>query len=67
MKTFKGTDLRVMGRKFEGSLESPLLWMRIVAAFFHSAGTIPEIQTFRMMSVKYDLRYSHRLKNVIDI
>ena len=67
MKSFKGTDSRVLGQKFEGSLESSLLWMRIVAAFFHSLGTIPEIQTFRMVSVRFDVRYKHYFKHIIEI
>ena len=65
MKTFKGTDSRVMEQKFEGSLESPFLWMRNVAVFFHSI--VPEIYTLRITSVRYDLRYGHRLKHIIEI
>ena len=33
MKTFKGTDSKVIGRKFAGSLVAPVLCTRIVHFF----------------------------------
>ena len=52
VKTFKGTDCRVIGRKLAGSLTFPFLWMRIVQAFFHSLGTNPVDQAVRIISDK---------------
>ena len=44
MKSFSGTDWRVIGLKFEGSSVSPFLCISIVQAFFHSDGTCPDNQ-----------------------
>ena len=33
-----------MGRKFEGSLLLPFLWISMVHALFHSVGTVPDSQ-----------------------
>ena len=44
VNTFKGTDSRVIGRKLEGSLVLPFLWISMVHALFHSVGTVPERQ-----------------------
>ena len=41
VNTFKGTDSSVMGRKFEGSLLLPFLWISMVHALFYSVGTVP--------------------------
>ena len=64
---FKGTDSNVIGLKFAGSSVEPFLWISIVAAFFHSGGTLPESQITRMISVRKDRRYGQRLKQIIDI
>ena len=57
---------RVMGRKLDGILSSPFLWISIVQAFFHSEGMVPDSHTARIMSVKYVLRKGQRLKHIID-
>ena len=44
VNTFKGMDSSVMGRKFEGSLLLPFLWISMVHALFHSVGTVPDSQ-----------------------
>ena len=59
---FKGTDSNVIGLKFAVSSVEPFLWISIVAAFFHSRGTLPESQITRMISVRKDRRYGKRLK-----
>ena len=35
VNTFSGMVSRVMGRKLDGILSSPFLWISIVQAFFH--------------------------------
>ena len=46
VKTFKGIDSKVIGRKkLEGTFVSPFLCIRMVHAFFHSVGIIPDDQT----------------------
>lgn len=52
VKTFKGTDFKVMGQKLAGSLVSSFLWIRIVQAHFHSLGTEPVDQAVRIISDK---------------
>ena len=52
VNTFKGTDWSVMGRKFEGSLVSPFLWISMVHALFHSVGTVPDCQISPISSVR---------------
>ena len=44
VNTFKGMDSSVIGRKLEGSLVLPFLWIKMVHAFFHSVGTVPDCQ-----------------------
>ena len=57
----------VIGRKLDGELlASPFLWIRIVQAFFHSEGMVPDSHTGRIRSVKYVLRKGQRLKDIID-
>ena len=64
---FKGTDSNVFGLKFAGSSVGPFLWISIVAAYFHSGGTLPESQITRTISVRKDRRYGQRLNQMIDI
>ena len=52
VKTFKGTDGKVIGRKLAGSLAFSFLWMMIVQAHFHSLGTDPVDQALRIISDK---------------
>ena len=52
VKTFEGTDCKVIGRKLAGSLAFSFLWMRIVQACFHSFGTDPVDQAVRIISDK---------------
>ena len=66
VKTFKGTDCKVIGRKLAGSLAFSFLWMRIVEARFHSLGTDPVDQAVRIISDKQVRRKGHRLKQIID-
>ena len=40
VKTFKGTDSKVIGRKLTGSLAFSFLWLRIVQARFIRLGRI---------------------------
>jgi len=54
---FTGTDSNVIGLEFAGSSVGPLLWISIIAAFFHSRGTLPESQLTWMISVRKDRRY----------
>ena len=63
---FKGMVSRVIGRKLEGLSASSFLWMRIVQALFHSAGTDPDSQTARISSVRWVLRKGQRLKHIIE-
>ena len=52
VKTFKGADCKVIGRKLAGSLAFSLLWMRIVQARFHLFGKDPADQAVRIISDK---------------
>lgn len=52
VKTFKGTDCKVIGRKLAGSLVSSSLWIRIVQACFHLLGTEPVDQALHINSDK---------------
>ena len=52
VNTLSGIISRVIGRKFEGELVSSFLCIRIVHAFFHSSGIVPESQTARNNSVR---------------
>ena len=69
VNTFNGMVSSVMGRKLDGVLVSPFLWISIVQAFFYSEGNkgmVPDSHTARMRSVKYVLRKGQRLKHIID-
>ena len=66
VNTFNGMVSSVMGRKLDGVLVSPFLWISIVQAFFHSEGMVPHSHTARMRSVKYVLRKGQRLKHITD-
>ena len=52
VNTLSGIVSRVIGRIFEGELVSSFLCIRIVHAFFHSSGIVPESQTARNNSVR---------------
>ena len=52
VKTFKGTDCKVIERKLARSLAFSFLWMRIVQAHFHSLGTDPVDQAVCIISDK---------------
>ena len=67
VKTFKGTDSKVIGRKFAGSLVAPVLCTRMVHAFFQWQGTSPDNQTARIISVRWDLKQGQRLRQNIEI
>ena len=66
MNTFNGMLFSVIGRKLDGELVSPFLWIKIVQAFFHSEGMVPDSHTACIRSVKYVLRKGQRLKDIID-
>ena len=55
VKTFRGTDSKVIGRNFAGSLVAPFLCTRIVHAFFQKEGISPDNQTARIISARWDL------------
>ena len=65
VNTFNGMDSSVMGRKFAGLLVSPLLWISMVQAFFHSAGKVRDSQIFCISSVRYVPKYEQPLKQLI--
>ena len=67
VKTLRGTESSVIGRKFAGSSLVPFLCTRTVQAFFHSEGTRPDSQIMRIISVKNLLRYGHLLKQIMEI
>ena len=64
VSTFKGTVSSVISLKLEGLFASSFLWMRIVQAFFHSAGTDPDRQTVCKISVRWVLGKGQHLKHI---
>ena len=56
-----------MGLKFEGSSGDPFLYTRTVHALFQKAGTFLLIHMKRIISVSFERRYGHRLKQIMEI
>ena len=66
VKTFRGTNSRVVGLKLGSSLLS-VLSTKTVQTFFQFARIWPNSQITRNMSVKNDLSYGHLLRDIMDI
>ena len=67
VKTFRGTDSKVIGSQFSGSFTELLLWIKIEAAFFQIMGISPAVQIFLIIIVKYDRRKGDFLKTIMGI
>ena len=64
---FKGTNSSVIGLKLAGSSVLPFLWTKIVQAFLHSCGIVPDFQMLHKILVITVQRIGHRLKDMIEI
>ena len=63
----KLTDSKVIGLQLSGKLGSPFLWIKMVAALVHCAGKVLLLSTSGQIFNINDLKYGHRLKQIIDI
>ena len=64
---FKFTGSKVIGLKFSGKLGSPFLWIKMVVALVHCAGKVLLLSTSVQIFTINDLKYGHRLKQIIGI
>ena len=62
-----GTVSKVIGLKFGGSSLLHFLWTKIVQAFFHFCGILPDLQTIHKILVNTVWRKGHRLKHITEI
>ena len=59
VKIFKGTVSKGIGLMFEAPSLLPFLWTRILQAFFHSYGILPDLHTLHKILVITVKRKGH--------